>query len=252
MMFRLALVLAATLLVTAPVRAQTPDRPVSVVLVHGAFVDGSGWRQVHDRLSTAGYEVLVVQISTATLEGDVATTRAAIARARHPVVLVGHSYGGTVITEAGGDPKVRSLVYIAAFVPDVGESVESMIATPVPGAPALPVSPLQDGYIILDPEAFPAAFAGDVDAATARFMAASQTPYGQPARAGVITRAAWKAKPSFYVLTTNDLIVPPVAQRQMAGRAGATVTEVASSHAAMVSHPAAVVAVIEAAAASPR
>lgn len=234
---------AVATLVLGPAAAR-PAQPVSVVLVHGAFVDGSGWRGVHDLLAAKGYEVLVVQNSTETLKGDVDTTRRAIAEAKHPVVLVGHSYGGAVITEAGNDPKVASLVYIAAFAPDAGESVETLIAKPPPGAPPVPIV-AKDGFLMLDKEKFPTAFAGDAPPTVGRFMAASQTPWGQAALEGKVTTAAWKSKPVHYIVTVNDLIVPPVAQRQMAGRAGAKVVEVKSSHAAMVSHPADIAAVIE-------
>lgn len=244
------LIIASTIATLALGSAATaqPSRSVSVVLVHGAFVDGSGWKGVHDLLSAKGYEVLVVQNSTETLKGDVETTRRAIAEAKNPVVLVGHSYGGAVITEAGNDPKVASLVYIAAFAPDAGESVETLIATPPPGAPPVPIV-AKDGFLMLDKARFPAQFAGDAPLATGRFMAASQTPWGQAALAGKVVTPAWKSKPAHYVVTANDLIVPPVAQRQMAQRAGAKVVEVKSSHAAMVSHPADIAAVIERAAA---
>ncbi len=237
----------ATLALGSTAVAQ-PAKPTSVVLVHGAFVDGSGWKGVHDILVGKGFEVLVVQNSTETLKGDVETTRRAIAEAKGPVVLVGHSYGGAVITEAGADPKVASLVYVAAFAPDVGESIETLIAHPPPGAPPVPIV-AKDGFLMLDKAKFPAAFAGDAPPATGRFMAASQTPWGQAALTTKVSVAAWKSKPAYYVVTANDLIVPPVAQRQMAQRAGAKVTEVQSSHAAMLSHPADIATVVERAAA---
>ena len=126
------------------------DKPVSVVLVHGGFVDGSGWKGVHDILIGDGYEVLVVQNPTISLADDVIVTRRVIASATHPVVLVGHSYGGVVITEAGNDPKVASLVYVTAFAPDAGESVQTLIANPPPGAPVPPILPPQDGFLALD------------------------------------------------------------------------------------------------------
>ena len=154
--------------------ALAAERPVSIVLVHGAFVDASGWRPVYELLSKKGYEVLVVQNPTITLEGDATAAREAIAQARHPVILVGHSYGGAVITEAGADPKVKSLVYLAAFAPDAGESVLQLASTPVPGEPSAPLLPPKDGFLQVDPAKFPAAFAADVDPATTRFMAASQ------------------------------------------------------------------------------
>lgn len=239
----LALAMAA-----APAPAPAPaEKPLSVVLVHGAFVDASGWRGVYDRLTKDGYEVLVVQNPTITLTDDVAVTRRAIARAKHPVILVGHSYGGSVITEAGNDPKVRSLVYLAAFAPDVGESVAKLAEKPVPGEPQAPLLPPRDGFLIVDPAKFPAAFAADMDAPTTAFMAAAQVPWGLNAVGGTITSAAWKSKPSYYLVTTEDHMVPPTAQRSMARRSGATITEIRSSHAVMMSHPDEVAMLIEAA-----
>lgn len=224
---------------------------LSIVLVHGAFVDGSGWQQVHSELVDSGFEVLVAQHPTTSLEGDVATTERLIASARHPVLLVGHSYGGAVITEAGADPKVKSLAYIAAFVPDVGESVAALNeAQEEPGETKAPLLPPQDGYLIVDPAQFPNAFAADVDPATTRFMAAAQLPWGLAAVIAPLTRAAWKNKPSFYLVTSADRMVPPSAQRRMAKRAGAAITEVDSSHAVMMSHPQDVAAFIAAAAVS--
>ena len=237
----LALAMAA-----APAPAPA-EKPLSIVLVHGAFVDASGWRGVYDRLTKDGYEVLVVQNPTITLKDDVAVTRRAIARAKHPVILVGHSYGGSVITEAGNDPKVRSLVYLAAFAPDVGESVAKLAEKPVPGEPQAPLLPPRDGFLIVDPAQFPAAFAADVDVPTATFMAAAQVPWGLNAVGGTITSAAWKSKPSYYLVATEDHMVPPTAQRSMARRSGATITEIRSSHAVMMSHPDEVAMLIEAA-----
>lgn len=217
------------------------EKGVSVVLVHGAFVDGSGWRGVHDRLLAAGYEVLVVQNPTITLEGDVAATQRVVALAKYPVILVGHSYGGAVITAAGDHPSVRSLVYIAAFAPDAGESVYDLASAPVPGFEGPPLLPPSDGVMLVDPAAFPSAFAADVDPAITRFMAASQTPWGLGAVQAKITRPAWKAKPVHYLVATQDRMIPPVAQRSMANRAQATMAEIESSHAVMLSHPGAVV-----------
>ncbi|WP_310468190.1 alpha/beta hydrolase [Sphingomonas sp.] len=225
----------------------SPD-PVSVVLVHGGFVDGSGWQGVHDALTSEGHEVIVVQNPTVSLADDVTVTKRAIAAARHPVVLVGHSYGGVVITEAGNDPKVASLAYIAAFAPDAGESVETLIANPAPGAPVPPILPPQDGFLKLDSAKFAESFAADVDPATARFMADSQVPWGVEALAGKVTTPAWKTKPSFYLVAADDRMIPPPAQRAMADRAGATVVETSGSHAVYVSKPADVVRLIEQAA----
>jgi pimeloyl-ACP methyl ester carboxylesterase len=227
------------------------DKPVSVVLVHGGFVDGSGWQGVHDILKRNGYEVIVVQNPTVTLEDDVAVTRRAIAAAKHPVVLVGHSYGGVVITEAGNDPKVSSLAYIAAFAPDSGESVETLIANPPPGAPVPPILPPQAGFLFLDRDKFAASFAADVNPRLAQFMADSQVPWGLEALGGKVTTPAWKSKPSHYLVATDDHMIPPPAQRQMAQRAGAEVVETPGSHAVYVSHPEAVAQLIEQAALAP-
>lgn len=236
---------------TNPVSStQTPGVPsLSIVLVHGAFVDGSGWQQVHGELVDRGFEVLVAQHPTTSLEGDVAVTERLIAAARHPVLLVGHSYGGAVITEAGANPKVQALAYVAAFVPDVGESVAALNEAPEePGEAKAPLLPPQDGYLVVDPARFPEAFAADVDLATTRFMAAAQLPWGLAAVIAPLTHAAWKTKPSFYLVASADRMVPPSAQRRMAKRASAAITEIDSSHAAMMSHPQEVAAFIAAAA----
>jgi pimeloyl-ACP methyl ester carboxylesterase len=227
------------------------DKPVSVVLVHGGFVDGSGWQGVHDALSKDGYEVIVVQNPTISLADDVAVTRRSIAAAKHPVVLVGHSYGGVVITEAGNDPKVAGLVYIAAFAPDAGESVQTLIANPPPGAAVPPILPPQDGFLALDKDKFAASFAGDVDPALGRFMADSQVPWGLEAAGGKVTTPAWKSKPSHYLVATDDHMIPPAAQRQMAARAGAEVAETGGSHAVYVSKPGEVADFIKQAALAP-
>ena len=223
-------------------------KPVSIVLVHGAFVDASGWKAVYDILTHDGYEVLIVQNPTVTLEGDVAATRRVIATATKPVLLVGHSYGGAVITEAGADPKVRSLVYISALAPDVGESVFELATRPSPegGPPLLPPS---DGFILVDPAKFPSAFAPDADPSLARFMAAAQVPWGLGAVQTKLTTAAWKDKPVSWMLTIEDHMVPPSIQRFMAARAKANLVEIKSSHAVMLSHPREVAAFVEKAAA---
>ena len=235
----------------SPALAAQPEKPVSVVLVHGGFVDGSGWQAVHKILKNDGYEVIVVQNPTVSLADDVAVTRRAIAAAKHPVVLVGHSYGGVVISEAGNDPKVRSLAYIAAFAPDAGESVETLIANPVPGAPVPPILPPQDGYLKLDSAKFAASFAADVDPATAQFMADSQVPWGVAALAGKVSIPAWKSKPSYYLVATDDRMIPPAAQAGMAKRAGAKVVESKASHSVYLSKPRDVAALIEQAAKLP-
>jgi pimeloyl-ACP methyl ester carboxylesterase len=229
--------LISLVLFASPVQAAATEKPVSIVLVHGAFVDGSGWKPVHDALSDRGYEVLIVQNPTVTLEGDAEATRQVIARAKHPVVLVGHSYGGAVISQAGDDPKVQSLVYIAAFAPDVGESVFDLASKPHPGEEAAPLLPPADGFLLVDRAKFPTSFAADVDASTTRFMNASQVPWGLGAVQFKLTKAAWKTKPVHYMLTLEDHMVPPSGQRLMATRAKARIVEIKSSHAAMLSHP---------------
>jgi len=221
---------------------------MSIVLVHGGFVDGSGWAAVYKLLKKDGYDVAVVQNPTLSLADDVAVTRRAIAAQGGPVLLVGHSYGGAVITEAGTDPKVAGLVYIAAFAPDSGESVSSLIKDPPPGAAVPPILPPRDGFLFLDPAKFHFSFAADVDADTAAFMASSQVPWGVEALAGTISQPAWRTKPSWYLVSTEDRMIPPPAQRSMSKRAGSTVTEVAGSHAIYVSQPKSVAEFIEKAA----
>jgi pimeloyl-ACP methyl ester carboxylesterase len=222
----------------------------NIVLVHGGFVDGSGWEAVYRTLRNDGYSVSVVQNPTLSLADDVAVTKRTLASQDGPVILVGHSYGGAVITEAGNDPKVVGLVYITAFAPDKGESVGAIIQAAPPGAPAPPIMPPQDGYLFLDRAKFHAAFAADVDAERAAFMADSQVPWGVEALSGKISEAAWKAKPSWYLIATDDKMIPPDAQRSMAKRAGSTTVEVKGSHAVFVSQPEAVAAFIEQAAKS--
>ncbi len=217
---------------------------MNIVLVHGGFVDGSGWAGVFKILTEDGYNVTVVQNPTLSLADDAAVTKRAIAAQGGPVLLVGHSYGGAVITEAGTDPRVAGLVYVAAFAPDTGESVSSLIANPPPDAPVPPILPPQEGFLFLDKAKFRDSFAADVDAKTAEFMANSQVPWGVEALAGTITTPAWRTKPSWYLLTTEDRMIPPPAQRMMSKRAGSTVTEVAASHSVYVSQPAPVAAFI--------
>ena len=220
------------------------DKP-TIVLVHGGFVDGSGWEGIYNILRRDGHTVSVVQNPTISLAGDVAATKLILAAQSGSVVLVGHSYGGAVITEAGNDPKVAGLVYICAFAPDKGESVNTLIANPPPDAPVPPILPPQDGFLFLDRAKFPASFAADVDAEKAAFMADSQVPWGVEALSGTISDPAWKAKPSWYLVTTEDRMIPPPAQRIMAERAGSMVVEVAGSHSIYVSQPSAVAALIE-------
>jgi pimeloyl-ACP methyl ester carboxylesterase len=248
---KLLLATAASLaLGTVPATASAKDgAPVkSIVLVHGGFVDGSGWMDVYKILKKDGYNVTIVQNPTNSLADDVAVTRRAIAAADGKVILVGHSYGGVVVSEAGTDAKVAGVVYITAFAPDKGESVSSLIANPAPGAPVPPILPPKDGYLFLDHAKFAAAFAGDVRPDLAQFMADSQVPWGVEALAGAVTAPAWRVKPSWYLVATEDHMIPPAAQRMMAARAGAHVEEAAGSHAIYVSKPAVVAAFIEKAA----
>jgi len=220
----------------------------NIVLVHGGFVDGSGWEGVYSVLKKDDYNVAIVQNPTISLAGDVAATQLVIDEQDGPVILVGHSYGGAIITEAGTDPKVVGLVYIAAFAPDKGESVNSLIKDPPPDAPVPPILPPKDGYLFLDKSKFHASFAGDVESEKAAFMADSQVPWGVQALAGAISEPAWKSKPSWYLIATEDRMIPPPAQHFMSARAGSTVVEVAGSHAIYVSQPNAVAALIKLAA----
>jgi pimeloyl-ACP methyl ester carboxylesterase len=221
----------------------------NIVLVHGGFVDGSGWQSVHRLLTQDGYNVSVVQNPTLSLVDDVAVTQRALDALDGPAVLVGHSYGGAVITEAGRHEGVAALVYIAAFAPDKGESVGTLVADPAPGAPVPPILPPVDGFLFLDRDKFAASFAGDLPAEDAAFLADSQVPWGLDALGGPITEPAWRTKPSWYLVATDDHMIPPPVQHQMAERAGATVTEAAGSHAVYVSQPQAVADLIKQAAA---
>jgi pimeloyl-ACP methyl ester carboxylesterase len=222
----------------------------TVVLVHGGFVDGSGWEDTYRILKKDGYRVSIVQNPTTTLADDVAATKRVIAEQKGAVILVGHSYGGVVITEAGNDPGVAGLVYIAAFAPDRGESVAALIKDAPPGAPVPPILSPQEGYLALDKLKFAASFAADVAPEKAEFMADSQVPWGVDALNGAVTEPAWKAKPSWYLVATDDHMIPPAAQRAMSKRAGSSVVEVKGSHAVYVSQPEAVAALIRKAAKS--
>jgi pimeloyl-ACP methyl ester carboxylesterase len=217
----------------------------TIVLVHGGFVDGSGWEDVYRILKKDGHRVSIVQNPTTTLADDVAATKRVIAEQKGPVILVGHSYGGVVITEAGNDPGVAGLVYIAAFAPDRGESVAALIKDAPPGASVPPILPPQDGFLALDKTKFAASFAADVAPEKAEFMANSQVPWGVDALNGAVTEPAWKAKPSWYLVATDDRMIPPAAQRSMSKRAGSSVVEVKGSHAVYVSQPEAVAELIQ-------
>ena len=216
----------------------------NVVLVHGGFVDGAGWKGVYDVLTADGFNVSVVQNATLTLESDVKTTRNVLDLQDGPVILVGHSYGGAVITEAGTHDAVAGLAYITAFAPDQGESVGSLLATLPQDGPVPPILPPVDGFLYLDRDKFAASFAGDVPAREAAFMADSQVPWGVEALAGAISDPAWRHKPSWYLLVSDDRMIPPPLQRTMAERAGSTTAEVPGSHAIYVSQPGAVAGLI--------
>lgn len=208
------------------------------------FVDGSGWRSVYEDLTRAGHHVTVVQVATMSLAADVGRTRRAIAAVDGPVILVGHSYGDVVITEAGTEPNVAGLVYVAAFAPDRGESVSALTRNAPPGASAPPILPPQDGELFLDREKVRAAFALDVDPETAAFLADSQAPWGLGALGGTVTEPAWSTRPSWYLVGTDDRMIPPDAQRAMARRASPTLVEVKASHAVYISQPRAVAGLI--------
>jgi pimeloyl-ACP methyl ester carboxylesterase len=230
--------------------AHAADARPSIVLVHGGFVDGSGWESVYDILKHDGYAVSIVQNPTASLAEDVAFTKRVLDQQSGPVVLVGHSYGGAIITEAGNAANVKALVYITAFAPDAGESVQTLIKDPPPGAPVPPILPPQDGWLMLDNAKFAAAFAADVPPKKAQFMADSQVPWNVAALGGTISTPAWKSKPSFYLVVDGDHMIPVQAQRAMAARAHATVVNTKGSHAIYVSNPKVVAALIEQAAKS--
>ena len=221
----------------------------NVVLVHGGFVDGSGWQGVYESLSRDGFRVSIVQNPTLSLAGDAEATRQILDDQDGPVVLVGHSYGGAVITEAGTHPNVAALVYVCAFAPDKDESVGSLIAGFPAGGPQPPILPPKDGFLFLDRDKFHASFAGDLPDRQASFMADSQVPWSVDAPAAAITEAAWRTKPSWYLVTSEDRMIPPPAQRTMAGRIGATQSEVAASHSVYLSRPETVAALIAQAAA---
>ncbi len=227
----------------APARAA----PVkNVVLVHGAFADGSGWRGVADILVKDGYAVSIVQEPETSLADDVAAANRILDRQSGPAVLVGHSYGGAVITEAGNNAHVASLVYVAAFAPDEGEKLGPLLGSIA--AAANSIAPTADGYLLVDQAKFPADFAADLPAAEAQFMAISQVPLNAGILGTPITAPAWKTKPSYGIVATQDRMINPDLERTMYKRAGAKVTEIKGSHAVFISNPNEVAGLIEQAA----
>jgi len=216
----------------------------NVALVHGGFVDGSGWKGVYELLRQEGYDVSVVQNPTMSLEDDVAVTNRVLNGQDGPTVLVGHSYGGAVISQAGTHENVVALVYIAAFVPDSGESVNTLLADPRLGDPVPPILSPQDAFRVLVRDKFPEAFARDLPRNEAEFLADSQVFWGLDALEGVVTDPAWRAKPSWYLVATDDHVIAPRLQRMMSEKAGSTVVEVSGSHAIYISQPAAVASLI--------
>jgi pimeloyl-ACP methyl ester carboxylesterase len=238
----------ALLLNVASSQAGSAVSAKNIVIVHGAFADGSGWEGVYRALTKDGYNVTIVQNTTASLSADVTATQNVLAAQNGTVVLVGHSYGGEVITQAGNDGKVKSLVYVAAFVPDIGESLQSLTANPDPSVQGPPILPPKNGFLLLDRAKFPEAFAADVDLGQAQFMAASQVPLSAQTFADQITTAAWKSKPSYYIVSSDDHMIPPSAEKAMATRAKAIQFEIKASHAVYISQPEKVAKVIEQAA----
>ncbi|MCC6984230.1 MAG: alpha/beta hydrolase [Bauldia sp.] len=218
----------------------------NIVLVHGAWADGTGWRPIYEILKADGYNVSIVQNPLTSFEADVAAVDRVVARMEGPVILVGHSYGGAVITEAGDHPQVVGLVYVQAFAPDVGESTFGLI--PADGPPP-PIEPQPDGFVFFNKDAFLVAFAESIDPETAAFMADSQVPIAFDAGNTPLTVAAWHDKPSWYQVGTTDHVIPPAAQHLMAGRAGSTVVEVEGGHLAFIANAQATAELIEAAAA---
>src|ERR1700746_1525685 len=237
---------AAVALLSAAVAPARAEPIKNVVLVHGAFADGSGWRRVADILGKDGYTVSVVQEPLTSLADDVAATRRMLDLQQGPALLVGHSYGGVVITEAGNAPNVAGLVYIAAFIPDNGESAVSLLSQAAPANNDM--SATKDDFLYLDPAAFPADFAADLAPAEASFMAHSQAMLAKAAGGAPVTTAAWHHKKSWALVATRDHNIKPELERSMAKRAGSETIEVAASHAVYVSKPQDVARLIERAA----
>jgi pimeloyl-ACP methyl ester carboxylesterase len=236
------LIFSAIAACTEAAVAQNPVK--NIVLVHGAFADGSGWEGVYQILRKKGYNVSVVANPNTGLAEDVAAVKLVLARQTGPVILVGHSYGGAIITEAGNEPVVAGLVYISAFVPDAGESLLSLLKAGPPN-PHSGILPPENGYLWFDKAKYHQGFCADLSVEKAAFMADSQVPVSASVFASMISVAAWKSKPSWYLVATDDHVIPAEAARFMAKRAGAKISEVKSSHVSYVSQPAAVAKIIE-------
>ena len=237
---------AAVALLSAAVAAARAEPARNIVLVHGAFADGSGWKPVAEILRKDGYTVSIVQEPETSLADDDAATNRILDRQSGPAVLVGHSYGGAVITEAGANAHVAALVYVAAFAPDEGEKLGPLLGSIAPAANS--IAPTADGYLLVDQAKFPADFAADLPAAEAQFMAVSQVPLNASVLGAPITAPAWKTKPSYGIVATQDRMINPDLERSMYKRSGAKVTEIEGSHAIFLSQPRAVANVIEQAA----
>jgi pimeloyl-ACP methyl ester carboxylesterase len=253
MAYTLRIVLAAVVVAASPAVEAGPaavDTVKNIVLVHGAITDGSGWRGVHDILTKDGYRVSVVQQPLTGLADDVAATKRVIDQQDGPVILVGHSYGGTIITVAGADPKVRALVYVAALQPDVGETTNQLAASMPGAAPSSDLKATRDGFIFVDSTKFAADVAADLPPSHAKYMANAQMPVAAAAFDAPVTVAAWRDKPSYGIVATADRALNPMLARWMYKRSGAKITEIKASHLVYISQPGAVASVIKRAARS--
>ena len=240
--------LLATLAPTPAALAAPAEKPVSIVLVHGAFVDQTSWKPVADILTKQGYNVTLVENPLTSLAADVDATRQALAKQNGKTVLVGHSWGGVVITEAGNDPKISALVYVSAFAPDVGQSLADLAKSGPATEGGSAIHPDDKGNLYIDPKVFPSAVAADLPPQIAESLANHQLPLNHAAFEAPVDTAAWKDKPTFYVISTKDKVIAPEAQKFFAGRMKAQTTEVAGSHASLVVHAKEVAAAIEKAA----
>jgi len=245
-----AAILMAGAAFAGPAQSAEPPKGAArnIVLVHGAFVDQSSWKPVADILSKKGYNVTLVDNPLTSLAADVDATKQALAKQNGKTVLVGHSWGGVVITEAGDEPKVSALVYVSAFAPDVGQSLAMLAASGPPTEGAVAIHPDAKGNLYIDPKVFPSAVAADLPPKIAESLANSQMPLSYAAFETPVNKAAWRDKPTFFVISTEDKVIAPEAQKMFAARMHAQTTEVAGSHASLVTHAKEVAAVIEAAA----